>query len=632
MLSELSRPVPVEAVDFIEMATETIFPNSWIYIFTKSRKGVHQFHIRKSNIEKAIKKLKTYQNINYYITTNGFTGTPGRIQQNLFSLNNIVIDIDCHSKSLTPGLLDQQLDHLVQLMVHDWVDDIDLLMPNAVVRTGRGLQFWWFHESLSARSNKWTWESTAKKLATQIDRLMHQHQPQEGILDDFSKIQVDFNASGASSGVFRLPGTMNVTAKKRATVQLISKQRLTLQDLKEFNKSHKNPRKPLYANKPGDYSNWAKQMLSKVEALRIMRDAEAGEETRNNYCLVYYSLLQTARYGLEEAEQKIREFNDLFKEPLTERELQNTLVSARRKFYKLSNKAIKSILGITLSEEDALDLLPKKEQQKRAKAARDRAVIKYYRANKSMKEIGELTGLSQPTIRKILAKKQETSRTDIRDNKVMDLKEKGYTGEEIAKKLHISISTVWRIFKKCKQEEPKQVEQLAMEENSVEATVDQPLFSMPATISNEIFSCNNEYLNAPPSASAPFGQERCNSGAEKLAVNGGTSSRQRPSLCRSPVFWEERPNSGAEKLAVDAGPPPGRTVPSPPSTSLLGRTSLEKPLTFKQEASNEIRYSNRSSTCSDRAGTGSSRSCRCSGFSAAHTDYLQTAGNDRTHR
>ena len=92
-----------------------------------------------------IKKLNILQSNNYYITANTTKKYRSRAESNLFSINNIVLDFDIHSRMNQHDreeLIEDFIWHLKRdlFSVHDGTG---IPMPNVIHYTGRGVQLWW---------------------------------------------------------------------------------------------------------------------------------------------------------------------------------------------------------------------------------------------------------------------------------------------------------------------------------------------------------------------------------------------------------------------------------------------------------------------------------------------------------
>lgn len=455
------RYLSQNSIDFVDLALGSISDESWVFVLAKryNKHAAHHFRIRKSNLHEFLSKIELQQWSNYYISASGFMGGKSRTKNKLYSLNNIVIDIDCHRKLNSPGLLDIRLQHLVHYILHDGVDEYNLLPPSMVVYSGRGIQLWWCHESLSAKSNQKTWERTGKTILQIVQQILADNKKTRDPMDSFGGLSVDPSASFSPTGVYRIPGTMNISANREASYQVFSEHRYTLQELKDFNRAHQKKENRQYFVKKHteDCSIWAEKMLSAIRYLREIRDNQIGEETRNNFCFVYYCMLKSAGFDREKVEAELAAFNSEFKKPMRSNELKSTLSSAMRKDYKISSNAMIKILGITNDEETLLNqnygfnrtktkktAIPKKERY-------DEAVSLYESGKYTIKTLAQKTRISEPTLRKVLRQAgvydPEGNQRD-RYAEIRHLRNHcGKSAASIAQELNCSLRTVWRALK-----------------------------------------------------------------------------------------------------------------------------------------------------------------------------------------
>lgn len=149
-------------------------------------------------------KFKAVLKYNYYITKNTFC-RPARTEGNIFTYNNIVIDIDDHESS--SGMVAWEKDVLkAELLYAADGELLDVEIPpiSAIVDTGRGLQVWYSFDGIAAKNKK------AYHLVTEaiIDKVQ---QVCEKIHDEHPEfvMKVDVAASKNAAGLVRLPGTTN---------------------------------------------------------------------------------------------------------------------------------------------------------------------------------------------------------------------------------------------------------------------------------------------------------------------------------------------------------------------------------------------------------------------------------------
>lgn len=379
----------------------------------------------------------------YYISSNIFANEI-RSKDTLLAINSIVIDIDCHSKDYSSGELAQRINALVWRLQNDCFDCGDLPSPHYIVLTGRGVQIWWCIVPAYAKSFTANFSDVEHYFVSKINDLIAEF-PSE--LLAFS---VDSAASSNAAGLFRLPGTINTHCQREVEAIFFPGQRLNLKDFRDqflpaASKSARMRNTSVY------FRPYAQDVLKEVllrrldaiERLRSIRNAPVGDETRNNFCFLYYATAKPI-YGDTEAYQRTRDFNNEFKLPLTDKELKGCLCSARRKNYKYSTKAILQKLDISDDEADMIGLrIPKaKPSSKEKKENRNKQVIALFNQGFRQREIAERFGIACSTVSAILKNNPGKIRT--LSNQIQELLQSGKTSAEVSQELHCSIRTVER--------------------------------------------------------------------------------------------------------------------------------------------------------------------------------------------
>ena len=230
-----------EAIRFLHLAHEGFGREDWTFLAQSpaDTKAFHRIPVRISREDERYGVIKLGDNCNVYTTANAFYTSERFANSYLFSLNSLVADIDCHIKSIRPEVRDLQIDNLVHAIRHS-ASDYSLLEPNYIVYTGRGIQLWWRHDSLSAKSCLWTWESVARRLQICLETILRDlgRDPMDGC----PSLSLDTQASFNPTGLYRLPGTVNQAVGQTVTFEVLHQHLYTLAELKEFRDSIPLPR------------------------------------------------------------------------------------------------------------------------------------------------------------------------------------------------------------------------------------------------------------------------------------------------------------------------------------------------------------------------------------------------------
>lgn len=389
----------------------------------------------------------------YYLSVNAVSGVK-RCISSLFSLHNLVIDLDCHG-DLPFFSCDEMIDALLWRLDHS-VFSVLMPVPTSVVRTGRGLQLWWGITGVSA------------KLKTFYDELLDYYISclslilRAGCLEDFSMFSVDTGASKNAVGYFRMPCTWNTKSNSIVTYTLMAEtydlmdlfhdMKALLEEEVVIEASGEDVSRSLSSG--GDYVELAHSRVHLYEQLRDFRFSSIGNEERNNFCFMVYNAFAPC-YGHQVAYSKMQQFNTGFLEPMVESELKTVISSAKRKGgYHYSMEKIIQFLHITEEEMALLHVvsytsvyLPKKKQKVvqtlTKKQMRNESLLALYDAGNSAQSIAKELELSVPTVANVL-KEHGRSHKSSRKEEILALQKSGKTNAEIAQICNCSMRTVQR--------------------------------------------------------------------------------------------------------------------------------------------------------------------------------------------
>ena len=379
---------------------------------------------------KRLTKLRSYAKLfraskrnDYYITANTVKGVKRRSDE-LFGLQNIVIDVDCHDDSYDTQAL---LQAFIWRIKRDLWDCDVIPTPNSIVYTGRGVQLWWaLVPCYGGKEYDISLYHNFKIKNTLINHI-------ENMIDEYSEelegLSTDRQASTNPVGYFRMPLTYNTKAKRYGSLSILHTERhdqrkLTLIEDPEVEVSTvtKNGKHiPMLESDRvvlKNYHSLGVRRVMQLINLRNFRDAKIGKEMRNNFNFSVYNALRM-HFNHDDAMDRLRHFNNGFKQPMTERELESCIWSAKaRGGYKYSNVKLIELLGITPEEQQAIGMF---------------AFVGKHRTKPNA---------SRDAVRKALKRD--------RNYQIVKLVSEGVTQVEVARILGIGKNTVNRVWKKVK--------------------------------------------------------------------------------------------------------------------------------------------------------------------------------------
>lgn len=378
-----------------------------------------------------INDLKIYSKYDYYVTANT-TKTNERTIENLFSYNNIVIDIDCH-ETTELYIIQQLLDELLYRLERDLFNTLELPEPNIIVKTGRGVQLWYCINQIPSQMS-WLYDMGRKAIIQGISDVLEEYT----YLND---LKIDMVASGNDVGIFRLPGSWNTKVNKRVETTILSPFKYNVNDLACYFKPIEAPQRTK-TKKARELSH------KRLNVLETIYEARRGqrEGSRDTLMFLYYNNLVQC-YSCEYADKKLNELNDGFRFPLKERELSNIKKYIDSKgFLKFKEQTFKDWLGMSEEEKKMINLRMTKEEQrkqKRLEKKKNQETVKKLALNGlSIIEISKQTNLHRNTVKLIL---KDIDFKTLRNNRIKELKEQGMTKKEIATLMNVSVETVKRV-------------------------------------------------------------------------------------------------------------------------------------------------------------------------------------------
>jgi DNA-binding CsgD family transcriptional regulator len=240
---------------------------------------------------------------------------------------------------------------------------------------------------------------------------------------------MDGGPSSNIVGFFRLPGSYNTKAQCYSSVAVIHDVRYDQRDLTRLEapeiRTNENATTKYVPFLETDrevienYESTGVRRVIQMIKLRNLRDNKVGEESRDLFNFTVYNALRMT-YEHDAAMARLRAFNEGFKEPMTDAELEVTVCAAKtRGGYKYTNEGLIELLEVTPEEQQVIGLFPARGfRRSKPNASRDEA-------RKTLKED--------------------------RDNKILALIKKGVSQVETARILGIGKNTVWRVVKRLKE-------------------------------------------------------------------------------------------------------------------------------------------------------------------------------------
>lgn len=421
-----------------------------VHVGIRNRDGkITDLYTNINSISELVDSLNIHTDTDYYITANTTTSIT-RQKKDLFSLNNIVLDIDCHSSAVTRQQLDNAIDNLLSLAK----SDLNIPLWNLSHKTGRGVQLWWCMEQVS-KSLSFLYQATQGRFLEEFKNLLNKYQ-------ELNILEIDTAASKNVIGYFRLFNTYNTKAEASTVVTIEKSKKYTLQELFDSVKQNLEIKK----NKSNSNSNlnynansFIKQNRKRVELIENLidnRNAKTGLELRNMNLFVYYNCCK-GLYSSELAKAKTKQLNRKFKEPLESLDYIFKYVDIRG-YLKFKNSTIIEYLNISEFEQEKYNFKAinsswdwslcvqnkaRDEERRQRNEELELLIVSLYKSGLTQEQVSIEAKCSiskvKNTMKQIpLTKGQETYK------KIQRLKRKGLTQKEVSERLSLSLITIKR--------------------------------------------------------------------------------------------------------------------------------------------------------------------------------------------
>lgn len=405
-------------------------------------KGIETLSTRSlTEIRPYVKLLQTTSQSDYYITANTVVGKRRR-KEDLFGLQNIVIDIDCHNTREVSALTRA----FIWRSKRDLWDTGVIPTPNTIVYTGRGIQLWWAivpcYGGRGYDVSRYYHEQIKNTLLDHIEAMFDEY------VEELDGLGVDRGASINPVGYFRLPCTYNSKTQTQGSLEILHTKRYDQRELIKMDKPTLETRSEVAHGETKhipmqETDRFLLRNIQFVGARRVMqlinlrnlRDNESGSEMRDYFNFSVYNALRMS-LDHQEAMLRLAMFNAGFKEPMTDRELENCVCSAKDiNGYKYTNAKLIELLEITPEEQHAIGLFPYTRKQRSKPNAsrdalratlredRDQKILKLIKEGTSQAETARILGIGKNTVGRVLKRLRDTSEQDSSEATVVPIRE-----------------------------------------------------------------------------------------------------------------------------------------------------------------------------------------------------------------
>ena len=426
------------------------FANSFKVLKAKGQSGFKTIVFYKQNEGCEIINNVYFGKRNYYITKNSYTGNYTR-GENLFSLDNIVIDIDNHNISA------KEVDREVERLLYFLDTDYDGKMPEyGITRTGRGLQLWIGLESMAATPKLiYRYEQLSAFFCKFLSEVIQNYD---------INLAVDVPASTRVNGFVRLPETINMNRKGNYK---ISYERFPLikyqwQELLEeytdiqLTSSNSNSNKYIKSTKQKRQSHFQKInsesdytpfVLKQIRFIKKLVELNKGNVDGRREMLLFHFCNATMKvYDAGTAEKMTKELNQMFSTPLNEAELRCAVKSPQKKCYNYSK--VRFLADICANDdekklyyESTENRTEERQKARERKIQRNQKIIQLKEQGMLQKTIAEEVGCNPDTVGAVLKEYNENGRVK-RDKQIITLYQKGMKVGEIAKRIGYSQTVI----------------------------------------------------------------------------------------------------------------------------------------------------------------------------------------------
>lgn len=387
----------------------------WVQIATlnKDKQMVSLGYSDFQHIKEKIENLIINPNQDYYIMANTVNQYTKRTSDNLFSLNNIVIDCDIHS-DISPYERDEIIEDFIWRLNRDLFNLNELPKCNIAHYTARGIQLWWHIDSASSKLI-FIYEKVIDYIVMILNNFLNEY------LELKQHIEIDIHASKNAVGLFRMFNTHNTKANKDTHVEILHDKSFDLNELltqlkeneiiKEYIEQKEALKKKYTKREKRAPKTHKKNSYSALhyKRIRIIEELAKREDTTGKRDMMLFLAFNSARqiYTTEQAKEICKKINDSFGKPLKDLEY----IFKQKKTYNIKNDTFYEYLGVSkddLIKRGVYELSKpnitrdtERQQRKMEKQKIKDLAIKLLKSGLTYKEIAEQTGLSLSTIARL---------------------------------------------------------------------------------------------------------------------------------------------------------------------------------------------------------------------------------------
>lgn len=394
------------------------------------------FH-KTSEFYKHLENFEINKNCDYYITSNSLYADR-RGTENLFSVDNLVFDLDNHNSDISAYSRIRDINHFLHLLETKYCDKFPY--PTAIIITGRGIQIWVHIEGLSSKL-LFLWKSVVNSLCDILEQICR---------EENTELTVDRTASCNASGLFRLPFTYNTLMNRYidevdVTVNNVSYridnliERFNLDIKKKSNVDKKRKSEDISDD---EYKNLHFKRIKFIEKYVKSHNFDVIGHRNAIIFLYYNACVQVMERS--KALDKTRKLNQSFKSQYSESEFKTVIAAVDKHIYKLKVETFLEILGAT-EEEKQIYKEMSEYKPKIDKKERNKMIFSLAYERKTCQQIADEVGCSEKTVRTVLKDFDKSEFIAVQVKKLYTDGDK--TQQEIADIFNISLRQVSRYLK-----------------------------------------------------------------------------------------------------------------------------------------------------------------------------------------